>query len=41
MINKHGYIHGCNRHTDKSAVEEEWDPLMCVRAAHNYTYHAI
>jgi len=34
MINKHSYVHSTNRHTDKSAVEEERDPLICVCAQH-------
>jgi hypothetical protein len=34
MINKHSYIHGSNRHTDKLAAAEEWDPLIHTRAQH-------
>jgi len=34
IINKHSYIHGSNRHTDKSAVGEERDPLIRACAQH-------
>jgi hypothetical protein len=38
MINKHSYVHGSIRHTDKSTVEEQQDPIVRVCAQHKIVH---